>query len=231
MKLLTVWAIALSAGLAAFAYGAFPEPSLQKEVLNATVRVEVGSKTQTTGSGSGVAIGKRHVFTNHHVVASAIDDDKMNVVVRGWVREDDRVFPLYYRAKILRADKATDLALLELDADWVGAIGELARTEPKEADTVCKSGAQGGRRPRVACGEWFGHDENPIDGMIHVTSGAATAPGDSGGGVWSAHEGRYKIVAVTRAVPMIPMGMGATLVTTTGVAIPLENLRSFLFPE
>jgi S1-C subfamily serine protease len=202
-------------------------PSLQAEVLNATVRVEIRTDKGTlAGSGSGTAIDRRHVLTNQHVIAGL--SDKGTLHVRGWVREGERVLPVIYSATVVTASEDTDLALLRLDADWVGAIGGLADTEPPEAATVCKSGSAHGKRPRIACGPYAGHDEQATGGIVHVSSGAATAPGDSGGGVWSAHEGNYRIIAVSRAVPMIPIGMGGTLITTTGLAIGLADVRAFI---
>lgn len=231
MKTLLAGAIALVAATAAVPV-AYPslvfheELQLQREVLNATVRVEVRNASGAMqGSGSGTALSPRHILTNWHVIASAQDG---GVTVRGWVREGGRVLPVIYAAKVIASDQDRDLALLELDADWIGAIGVLADTEPQETATVCKSGSAHGKRPRVACGPYSGHDETPSGTITHVSSGAATAPGDSGGGVWSSHEGGYRIIAVTRAVPVFPMGLGASLITTTGLAISLHDVRAFL---
>jgi S1-C subfamily serine protease len=230
MKNLLVGALALaSVSTGAAVYGNMPVhvPNLQAEVLNATVRVEIRTDKGTlAGSGSGTAIDRRHVLTNHHVIAGLKENGSL--MIRGWVREGDRLLPVIYSATVVIASEDTDLALLRLDADWIGAIGALADTEPPETATVCKSGSAHGKRPRIACGPYSGHDERPTGQITHVSSGAATAPGDSGGGVWSAHEGTYRIIAVSRAVPMVPIGMGGSLITTTGLAIGLADVRSFI---
>lgn len=218
------WSIGFLA-VAAFFLAALPHlhlhtaPDLQRDVINATVRVEL---PKGVGTGSGTVISSRRVITNHHVIVGARDEP---VRVRGWIREGERMLPVFYTARVIASDVANDLALLELDDDWVGAIAVFARSEPRLGGEVCKSGAPLGKRVMVACGIVGGIDEHVIGGVQHFVTMTTTFPGDSGGGVHAVEDGRYRMVAVTRAIPVIGMGMAQT---TMNYAVPLSVVRAFV---
>jgi S1-C subfamily serine protease len=221
MRLFTLGVIAVLASAAVYPHWPAHVPSLQSEVINATARIEFDP---ARGHGSGTAISPRRILTNHHVVVGA----KGTIRVRGWIREGARILPVVYHATVIAQDAAKDLALLELDADWVGAIAPIADAMPAESSAVCKSGSALGKRPHVTCGVYAGIDDETIRGVRHAVHSAPTVMGDSGGGVWSAVSGRYELVAVTRAVPSFSNGFTATPITTMGLAVPLADVRSFL---
>jgi putative serine protease PepD len=202
-------------------------PSIQAEVLNATVRVEVRSSGGAMmGSGSGTAIDDRHILTNQHVVAAL--SDKGTLQVRGWVREGTRVLPVIFDATVLASDKAKDLALLRIDGAWVGSTATLAAHEPDEGTSVCKSGAALGKRPMVTCGLSGGIDSNVLAGLRHYIHSAPIAPGDSGGGVHAVIDGRWQLIAVTRAMGVMAYGFGGVPLSTMAMAVPLADVKAFI---
>jgi len=230
MKNLLVGALALAfVSTVAAVYGNLPVhvPSIQAEVLNATVRVEVrGSSGAMMGSGSGTAIDERHIITNQHVIAAL--SDKGTLQIRGWVREGTRVLPVIFDATVLASDESKDLALLRIDGSWIGATATLAATEPDEGTSVCKSGAALGKRPMVTCGISGGIDDKTLSGLRHFVHSAATVPGDSGGGVHAIIEGRWQLIAVTRAMGVMAYGFGGVPLSTMAMAVPLADVRSFI---
>jgi S1-C subfamily serine protease len=230
MKSLLVGALALvsaSAGGTLYVQNLAQPPSLQAQVLNATVRVEVRSSGGAMmGSGSGTAIDERHIVTNHHVIAAL--SDKGTLQVRGWVREGDRVLPVIFDATVLASDKDKDLALLRIDGVWVGATATLAAHEPDEGTSVCKSGAALGKRPMVTCGLSGGIDDKVMAGLRHFVHSAATVPGDSGGGVHAIIDGRWQMIAVTRAMGVMQHGFGGVPLSTMAMAVPLADVRRFI---
>jgi S1-C subfamily serine protease len=230
MKSLLLGALALasaSAGGTFYVQNLAQPPSMQEQVLNATVRVEVLSSQGTLmGSGSGTALDGRHIITNAHVVAAL--SDKGTLHVRAWVREGDRVLPVIYAASVVATDKDKDLALLRIDGAWIGATATLAATEPDEGTHVCKSGAALGKRPMVTCGLSGGLDSQVLGGMRHYIHSAATVSGDSGGGVHAVIDGKWQMIAVTRAMGVMPIGFGGVPVSTMGMAIPLADVRAFI---
>jgi S1-C subfamily serine protease len=184
--------------------------------LNAVVRLEIEGRSS---SGSGFFIDGNRIVTNHHVIAGAGDNNAIRV--RGWIAEGERVFPVIYTATVERADKAIDLAVLEIDGEWVGGALDFADRSPRTGTPVCKAGAALGRLPQITCGLWGAKDENALRGVRHWSHSAPSAPGDSGGPVFDEH---HRVVGVTRAVPTI----GFSVMTTMGLAIPLDIVREFL---
>jgi S1-C subfamily serine protease len=230
MKTLLAGALALasvSTGAAVYVHIPVHTPSLQAEVLNATVRVEVRSSGGAMlGSGSGTAIDDRHIVTNEHVIAAATD--KGTLQVRGWVREGTRVLPVIFDATVLASDEGKDLALLRIDGLWIGATATLAANEPDEGTSVCKSGAALGKRPMVTCGLSGGIDSNTLAGLRHFVHSAATVPGDSGGGVHAIINGRWQMIAVTRAMGVMQHGFGGVPLASMAMAVPLVDVRAFI---
>lgn len=228
MKSLLLAAL-LALASAAAVYGNYParEPSIQEEVLNATVRVEVlGERGVMMGSGSGTAIDDRHIITNHHVIARL--ESKGSIQVRGWIREGARLLPVIFDAEITALDEAKDLALLRIDGVWIGSTAILAAQEPDEGSGVCKSGAALGKRPMVTCGLSGGVDSHAMNGLRHFIHSAPTVFGDSGGGVHAVIDGRWRLIAVSRAMSVVPFGFGGAIVPTMAMAVPLADVRAFL---
>jgi putative serine protease PepD len=230
MKTMLVGAVALasvSAGGTLYVQNLAQPPSIQAQVLNATVRVEVrGSSGAMMGSGSGTAIDERHIVTNHHVIAAL--SDKGTLQIRGWIREGGRVLPVIFDATVLASDTAKDLAILRIDGVWVGATATLAAHEPDEGTSVCKSGAALGKRPMVTCGLSGGIDSNVLAGLRHYIHSAPIAPGDSGGGVHAVIDGRWQLIAVTRAMGVMQFGFGGVPLSTMAMAVPLADVRTFI---
>lgn len=227
MKSLLVGALALASVSTAYVHYPVHTPSLQTEVLNATVRVEVRSSQGTLmGSGSGSALDGQHIITNAHVIAAL--SDKGSVQVRGWIREGERVMPVIYDASVVASDEAKDLALLRIDGAWIGATASLAPHEPEEGERVCKSGAALGKRPMVTCGLSGGVDSHTLGGMRHFIHSSPTVSGDSGGGVHAVIDGRWQMIAVTRAMGVMNYGFGGVPISTMAMAVPLEDVRGFI---
>jgi S1-C subfamily serine protease len=230
MKTLLAGALALasvSTGAAVYVHIPVHTPSLQAEVLNATVRVEVRSgQGALMGSGSGTALDGRHIITNQHVIAAL--SEKGTLQVRGWIREGERVLPVIYEAEVIASDNAKDLALLRIDGAWIGATVPLAPHEPEEGERVCKGGAALGKRPMVTCGLSGGVDSHTLGGMRHFIHSSPTVSGDSGGGVHAIIDGKWQMIAVTRAMGVMSIGFGGVPVSTMAMAVPLEDVRAFI---
>lgn len=210
------------AGLLAYPFIPLRKPDVQAEMLNATVRVELVGKG---GTGSGTAISPTRILTNHHVISAAGEE---GVRVRGWVVQDGKTFPVTYAATVIASDESRDLALLEIDEAWAGAIAIFAAIVPGPGEAVCKSGSALGRKPMVTCGLIGGLDDREIRGLRHWLHSSPTAPGDSGGGLYVVENGAYRMVAVTRALGMIPAGMFGVPATTFALAVPLDEVLAFL---
>jgi S1-C subfamily serine protease len=227
MKILLAGALALSTvavGSAAM-YGNLPElagyavtaPSVQADIINATVRVEAG-----TGSGSGTFLDRKHLLTNHHVIAGSLKAGG-RVTVRGWIVEGGRLFPVTYPGMVIVSDEKLDLAVVRIVGEWIGSVATIADVEPAQGEAVIKAGAAHGDRVKVTSGWWQFTDEHPALGDVSHHS-APSIGGDSGGGVWSLTPGGYRLVAVTRAI----QGSHGAPVSTSALAIPLATLRAFV---
>lgn len=209
---------------AAYAYspGYLTGPAIADRVeglpLNGVVRVEFDNRP----GGSGFAIEGNRIITNHHVIQRALRNDDITTRVRAWIVEGETVYPVIYTATIAAYDERVDLAVLDIDAEWSGATLEFADAPPRARDAVCKAGSALGRLPQITCGLWGAVDERELRGVRHASHSAPSAPGDSGGPVLDEHN---RVVGVTRAVPVAGMG---SLVTTMGLAIPLDVVREFL---
>jgi serine protease Do len=217
----SIGAGALALGAVVYVPGAFTPSEAVADLpegmpLNAVVRLEIENQPS---SGSGFFIDGNRILTNEHVISRASDDNPIRV--RGWVTEGERVFPVIYTATVKRSDKAIDLAVLEIDGEWVGGVLGFADRSPRTGAPVCKAGAALGRLPQITCGLWGAKDEKALRGVRHYSHSAPSAPGDSGGPVFDEHN---RVVAVTRAVPTI----GFSMMTTMGLAIPLDLVREFL---
>ena len=140
-----------------------------KKVTPAVVNIEVGAQVRTDprlrfffrdapdyrrrrGGGAGVIIdaGEGHVVTNHHVIENA---DDITVLL-----EDGRKF----EAEVVGGDRATDIALLKIDAD------DLRELPLGDSD-------------KLAVGDFVVAIGNPFGELGHtVTSGIVSALGRDG---------------------------------------------------
>ncbi|GFJ95562.1 S1 family peptidase [Phytohabitans rumicis] len=73
-------------------------------------------------AGSGVAIGARGVLTAHHVVAQASREPRPGGVLVRLIRRGEPA-PRWVNARVLAADSAWDLAILEVEPDADDAPG------------------------------------------------------------------------------------------------------------
>jgi S1-C subfamily serine protease len=227
MKMLVVGALALASVLAVgtlyvpssgFLPGyAVTAPSMQADILNATVRVEVGQ-----GSGSGTFLDRKHLLTNHHVIEGSLNRGG-RVEVRGWIVEDGRLFPVTYPGMVIVSDEKLDLAIVRIIGEWVGSTAQIADHEPAQGENVIKAGAAHGDRVKVTSGWWQFVYEHPQLGDVAHHS-APSIGGDSGGGVWALTPDGYRLVAVTRAI----QGSHGAPISTSALAIPLAALRAFI---
>jgi S1-C subfamily serine protease len=227
MKTLLVGALALaSVSTGAVVYGNMPAlipgyavtaPDMQADILNATVRVEVGG-----GTGSGTFLDRKHLLTNHHVIEGALNRGG-RVTVRGWIVENGRLFPVTYPGMVIVSDEKLDLAIVRIIGEWVGSTAQIADHEPAQGDTVIKAGAAHGDRVKVTSGWWQFVYEHPQLGDVAHHS-APSIGGDSGGGVWALTPDGYRLVAVTRAI----QGSHGAPISTSALAIPLAALRAFI---
>jgi len=227
MKTLLVGALALaSVSTGAAVYGNMPShipgyavtaPSMQADILNATVRVEAGG-----GSGSGTFLDRKHLLTNHHVIEGSLNRGG-RVTVRGWIVEGGRLFPVTYPGMVIVSDEKLDLAIVRIIGEWVGSTAQIADYEPAQGETVIKAGAAHGDRVKVTSGWWQFVYEHPQLGDVAHHS-APSIGGDSGGGVWALTADGYRLVAVTRAI----QGSHGAPISTSALAIPLAALRAFI---
>lgn len=195
----------------------------QSALLNATVRIEVAGG----GFGSGTFIGRHHVITNFHVAGS-----NGTHVLRGWVVENEKTFPVTYEARVVASDEKRDLALLEIREEWPGLVAPLAVDSALYAgEPVWAAGAPLGKHINVTSGEvTLPLDDLEIEGVRHVMATAPVAPGNSGGGCWHINQqtGRYEMVAVTRAISVTQVGFGIALLPHMSLFIPITEVRAFL---
>lgn len=154
--------------------------ALDVKVLNSVVRIKpdwslAARGTDATGKprdpqGTGVAVMPGgYIATNVHVIGDATDIDVMT--------EDGRIL----KAAVAGRDKATDIALLKVEADL--PVLDIAPA-PELAAPVCAIGNQFGLGLSVTCGVVSatgrsGMGFNPVEDFIQTD--AAVNPGGSGG--------------------------------------------------
>lgn len=154
--------------------------ALDREILNAIVRIKpdwslaargrdaAGKPRDPQGTGVAVMPGG-YIATNVHVIGDAADIDVMT--------EDGRIL----KAAIVGRDKATDIALIKVEADLPILDNAPA---PELAEAVCAIGNQFGLGLSVTCGVVSavgrsGMGFNPVEDFIQTD--AAVNPGGSGG--------------------------------------------------
>ncbi|PTM57751.1 S1C family serine protease [Desmospora activa] len=176
---------------------------------------------QDRGSGSGIVYakenGKALIVTNHHVIAGAnevrivLSDDKNEKTVT---------------ANVLGSDEATDLAVLEIPDDGVGAVAEWGNS-----DTI-KAG-----EPAIAIGNPIGMQfyQSVTSGIISspkrqisissnqtmdvIQTDAAINPGNSGGALVN---GAGQVIGINS------MKVAQTGVEGIGFAIPINEAKPII---
>jgi serine protease Do len=148
--------------------------------------------------GSGVILSpKGYILTNYHVVTQAAEDkpvDRINITLHG----DDST---KYRAKIIGADKWTDLAIIKIDSD-----------KPLTAASFGDSDA-------MRVGDWVLAIGSPFGLDSTVTAGIVSAKGrDIEGGV----PGQFKRFIQTDAA-INPGNSGGPLVNLAGQVIGINT--------
>jgi hypothetical protein len=199
-------------------------------ILNASVRVELYTdQGKLAGTGSATALNAKQFLTNQHVAQEV----GKTLTLRGWVREGKHTFPVSYQAKVKAIDADLDLALVELtDDEWSGSTASLASVDAPllAGEDVLVAGAALSTRPHITQGlvSLVGHSIQALSGGPHIVTSATLLPGNSGGGLWAKRSGKWVLVGVPRAVALVPMGFGASLVSSHNYSIPLDRVRRFL---
>lgn len=168
--------------------------------------------TDGHGNGSGVLIGRRSVLTVAHVAAAGA----MSVQI------GDKLIPL----KVASIDEANDLAVMTSDTDIPGKIAQIG-SDVKFGDTVVAVGFPANyiiKEQITTEGKVQSNDQLKIKSTNNVI------PGNSGGGLfhreWS---GKYKVVGLTDALPVVPMGMFTVLfVTYIDYSVSTPLIKQFL---
>ncbi len=188
----------------------------QERIGNATVRVEMLSGAK----GSGTAISKTLILTAAHVVTG-----EATATIRAWLVEGDRELPVIYTGKVKHVDTARDLALIELDDEWAGAVARVAapETTPIAGEAVWISGGPRGFRPHITEGivRLVRVDMTTTSGGIWklplLASTSPADPGNSGGGTFIRRDGEYVLAGVLVA------GFNPTL----NMSVRLVDIRRF----
>ncbi len=178
-------------------------------------------RVPSTSLGSGFVFGPDgHVLTNNHVVAGATEI---------WVTLSDRS---RYKARLVGADKETDVAVLKIEADrrlwaldlgnsdslrvgdWVLAIGNpFPQEELDRTVTVGVVSAKG--RSNLQ----FGRDETPAY-QDYIQTDAAINQGNSGGPLVDIHG---QVIGINSAIAS-PSGGNVGI----GFAIPINMVKEVL---
>jgi S1-C subfamily serine protease len=195
---------------------------IQTEILNATVRVKrTDDEGKRAGSGSGTFITPKLVLTNHHVAG-----ESGTHTICAWLSVGSKTYPVTYQAKVIAHDKDRDLALLEVDGEWAGAVAPLAAgLGVRDGDAVIAAGSPMGKRSHVTHGDVSLASDDVLPGLKHILATAQIAPGSSGGGLWRKTAGHYELVGVAFAVHMVDFG---AIVPHMAYFIPLKDVREFL---
>lgn len=159
---------------------------------------------QSAGSGVIVDAEKGYILTNHHVVADA---GEISVTLK-----DRRRFP----AKLVGSDKATDIALLKVEADNLTALPFGNSDQLRVGDSVVAIGNPFGLGQTVTSGivSALGRSGINVEGYEDfIQTDASINPGNSGGALVTA-EGR--LVGINTAI-IAPAGGNVGI----GFAVPI----------
>ncbi len=220
-------AAALAAGTAAAHDGKLTFAPVLKKVTPAVVNIEVGARVRTDprlrfffqdapdyrrrqGGGAGVIIdaGEGHVVTNHHVIDNADD-----IVV---LLEDGRKF----EAEVVGGDRATDIALLKIDADDLRELPLGDSDKIEVGDFVVAIGNPFGELGHTVTSgivSALGRDGMNSSYQDFIQTDAAINRGNSGGALVDL-DGR--LVGINSAI-VSPTGVNAGL----GFAVPSNTVR------
>jgi len=172
-----------------------------------------GSDTVTTGSGSGIIIREDgYIITNHHVIEGA-------EAVTVYLHDDTE-----YEATLVGTDKATDLAVIKIDAANLTAaeMGSSASLMVGE-DVVAIGNPLGELRGTATNGivSALSRDIKFSDGteMNLLQTNAAINPGNSGGGLFDS-EG--KLIGIVNAK------VASSSTEGLGFAIPVDNAKQVI---
>ncbi|MGL4419770.1 MAG: S1 family peptidase [Gemmataceae bacterium] len=176
--------------------------TVYKKVVKSTVWVhsERGRSALATGTGTLINVEKRWILTNYHVVEETVPARVFFPVEEsGEIRAEkkyytDRLARLAYRGKVIAKDRATDLAIIQLEKLPDGAVAvPLATESPEKGSSVHSVGNAGksgglwgyvaGKVRNVYRHKWSAD----LDGRVVrfeakvVETDSSTNPGDSGG--------------------------------------------------
>ncbi|SNR39066.1 serine protease, S1-C subfamily, contains C-terminal PDZ domain [Haloechinothrix alba] len=169
-----------------------------QRVAPAVVSIEVAAGPQG-GVGSGVVVdGDGYVMTNHHVVASAVEDSDQEVTV---------VFTDGTRAEadIVGSDPKTDLAVLKVNVSNPTVIEVGSSAELTPGDSV------------IAVGSPFGLENTVTQGIVSAVDRPITAPGQGGDPAVT-----YDAIQTDAAIN--PGNSGGALVDSTGALVGINSL-------
>jgi S1-C subfamily serine protease len=230
---MAIWSIPIILAIGAAVW--FLAPSRNRDntlsLAQATVLIMVvDGDDELCGFGSGFFVrDSRTVATNHHVIASIIDDipgeiDCKNLVV-GLSDESGLRIERFYAAKVLRFDEVSDVALLEvLDTEGLRKSPMTTRAdEPRLGDAIRIFGYPGigGVSLTVTDGFLGGVDES--QSVPFYKTASQIAGGNSGGPVVDKN-GRVIGIAAARYAD-------ADEVETIGLIIPIRFLTDLLEKE
>ena len=174
------WTVTGSAP-AAVSGGAESPQKLFKLLSRSVLKVEAKVRTGIA-QGSAVAVGKRELITNCHVLEGA-----RKIVVKHGDRE--------WVASLGRSDPATDRCVLEIEPpDLTPVRGVRAMEDVEVGEKVFTLGSPSGLELTLSDGLLSGLRE--IDGQQLVQTTAPISPGSSGGGLFDT---RGNVIGVTTA--------------------------------
>lgn len=230
---LVVWVIPIILAIGAAVWLVAPTRNSDNtlSLAQATVLIVVlDDNDEPCGFGTGFFVrDNRTVATNHHVVASIIDDipgeiDCKNLVV-GLSDESGLRIEAFVAAEVLRSDEASDVALLEvLDTEGLRKSPMTTRVdEPRLGDAIRIFGypSIGGASLTVTDGFLGGVDES--ESVPFYKTASQIAGGNSGGPVVD-KKGRVIGIAAARY-------LDADEVEAIGLIIPIRFLTDLLEKE
>ena len=174
--------------------------------------IEIGEKI---GTCSGVAVSENLVLTAAHCVAILDNDKTIKIKVSGKV------------AKLLRQDRANDIALLQVDIGCPCA--SLAAESPELDDKLIAVGWPLGKAEVVTEGRYQG-----LAGFYDRYITFSTTPivfGHSGGGLFKYNwaMGRWELVGITVGVAGADLGYMGIPVFHLTLSTPVEVIRHWLY--
>jgi len=168
-------------------------------------------------TGSGVAISRDVILTNHHVVRAAIADEENGVYVSTDIGDDY----VELEAVIIEHDEDNDIALLKVDgANFKPAV--FADELPPKFSRVYAYGFPLGAAKTLTEGRYQQEHRN----RILVT--APIAPGSSGGPIATCVSGKPEVIGISSIMLAAPNRVAYSFM---GGAISLDTIRTEYLEE